>query len=152
LETTTAIRDRTGWLAGPWDAEPEDRIAWRDEDTGLPCVLLRNHMGSWCGYVAVPPGHPWHGAKLSEYPEGVAYPKVHGGITYSNRSREHVCLGSTPDDSDGLWWVGFDAGHAYDLVPGFARLRSSKGDVYRNIGYMRAEVQTLARQAKACAA
>lgn len=68
-EKTETFIDRTGWPSGPWDDEP-DRVEWRDEATGLPCLALRNDMfGSWCGYVAVPPGHPVHGL-LGEFTNG----------------------------------------------------------------------------------
>ena len=51
--------DRSDWLPGPWDDEP-DRVEWRDEATGLPCLLRRGSpfIGVWCGYVALPPDHP----------------------------------------------------------------------------------------------
>ena len=32
--------DRKGWLSGEWDNEP-DLIEWRDEKTGLPCLMVR---------------------------------------------------------------------------------------------------------------
>jgi hypothetical protein len=46
--------------AGEWDNEP-DKIQWLDEDTGLDCLMVRNHFGSWCGYVGVTEGHPLFG-------------------------------------------------------------------------------------------
>lgn len=42
--------DRTGWGSGPWDNEP-DRLEWKDEKTSMPCLMVRNDMGNWCGYV-----------------------------------------------------------------------------------------------------
>ncbi len=51
--------DRSHWQdSGPWVNEP-DRVEW--SRAGLPCLMLRNRSGAWCGYVAVPPGHPLHG-------------------------------------------------------------------------------------------
>jgi hypothetical protein len=47
--------DRTNWPVGPWDAEG-DREEWRA--FGLPCLAVRNHFGSWCGYAAVADKHP----------------------------------------------------------------------------------------------
>lgn len=49
-------QERSRWGRGAWDAEP-DRREWRHE--GMPCLLIRNRQGAWCGYVALGPGHPW---------------------------------------------------------------------------------------------
>ena len=57
--------DKSAWSPGPWKDEP-DRIEWRDEATGLPCLIVRNNGGALCGYVAVNPGHPLHGKKYSD--------------------------------------------------------------------------------------
>jgi hypothetical protein len=59
--------DKSTWGDGPWMTEP-DRVEWRH--AGLPCLALRNQMGVWCGYAAVPPGHPWHGVHYSACAEG----------------------------------------------------------------------------------
>lgn len=50
-------------LDGPWNSEP-DHVNF--EHAGLPCMLHRNRMGAWCGYVAVPPGHIYHGKNYSD--------------------------------------------------------------------------------------
>ena len=51
--------DKATWGDGPWQTEP-DRVEWTH--AGLPCLALRNKtFGGWCGYAAVPPGHPLHG-------------------------------------------------------------------------------------------
>lgn len=57
--------DKSAWGDGPWTSEP-DRAEW--EHAGLPCLALRGpeFSGHWCGYVAVPPGHPMHGKGYSE--------------------------------------------------------------------------------------
>lgn len=55
-------RDRSNWGPGPWDREP-DRFEW--EHAGLPCMLIRGPVGSWCGYAAVVPGHPMFGKDYS---------------------------------------------------------------------------------------
>lgn len=53
--------DKSTWGEGPWQDEP-DKVQWQDEETGYPCLIVRNpHMGFLCGYVGVPPGHPAHG-------------------------------------------------------------------------------------------
>lgn len=50
------LYSREDKVSGPWDNEP-DRIAWVDPDTGYHSLMRRNRLGSWCGYIAVPPGH-----------------------------------------------------------------------------------------------
>lgn len=50
-------------LPGPWNDEPDHA---NFEHAGFPCMLHRNRMGGWCGYVAVPPGHVLHGKKCSD--------------------------------------------------------------------------------------
>jgi hypothetical protein len=52
--------DKLDWGAGPWVTEP-DKVLWQDEATGYWCLANRNWRvsGSWCGYVAVPPSHPY---------------------------------------------------------------------------------------------
>lgn len=39
-----------------WDQEP-DRKHWVQQ--GLDCLIVRNLMGALCGYVGVPPSHPY---------------------------------------------------------------------------------------------
>ncbi len=54
---------RAEWPAGPWTEEP-DRLEWRRH--GMPCLVLRNGQGAWCGYVGVAPGHPLHGVEYGQ--------------------------------------------------------------------------------------
>lgn len=57
--------DRRDWPDGPWMAEP-DKKQWQDEETGLPCLVLR---------------HPLHGVSY----EGLeSLGDCHGGLTYSD--------------------------------------------------------------------
>lgn len=154
--------DRDRWPAGPWDGEP-DRIAWDDDVTGLQCIMLRNRMGAWCGYVAVPAGHPWHGvdqAAACALPSGIAEPEVHGGVTYSAPSAGVVGVGichvPKPGEPDDVWWVGFDTAHCFDVVPGLEAYRQSRGipvsrllgETYKDRAYVEAQVVRLARQAR----
>lgn len=160
----TRYTDREGWPEGPWDDEP-DRVAWVDETTGLPCLVRRGGGGAWCGYVAVSPGHPWHGTDYSECLTGAhdddiycecsphALTEVHGGLTYAAECegdpREGICHVPTEGGPDDVWWLGFDCGHLGDLTP--HQLASGYGDrgVYRTVGYVRAQTLALAAQVKA---
>lgn len=104
---------------GPWVDEP-DRKEWVAH--GLPCIVKRNsELGTMCGYVAVPPGHPLHGAGdcdaddrkralLREMPS-------HGGVTYAQPCEGDVCHVPAPGEPDNVWWFGWDAGHAFDVQP-----------------------------------
>lgn len=133
--------DRTGWSAGPWDSEP-DRLEWRAH--GMPCLIARNELGALCGYVAVPPGHPLHGADLLAL-DGL---RVHGGVTYVGPCARMICHVAETGEPDDVWWVGFDACHAFDAWP--ALLMSGPVE-YRSIDYMREQTESLASQLAAVA-
>lgn len=152
---TNPDMDRSEWGPGPWDEEP-DKISWTDEETGLPCLLVRNQMSAWCGYVAVEPGHPLHG---KDY-EVASDLHVHGGLTFSSFCQEDgdenhsICHIPEPGKPDRVYWFGFDAAHAHDLVPSYTRFwqqlgyNSDRHFSYRTAAYMRTECERLARQLK----
>lgn len=142
--------DKSDWPEGPWHHEP-DKVQWVDEATGLPCLVVRNVMGAWCGYVGVPPGHAWHGVGFGAIDAGVF---VHGGLTFAGPCQPDadesagVCHVPDPGEADDVWWVGFDCNHCFDVMPVWVRLAA--GDAaYRDLAYVRAEVTGLASQAKA---
>lgn len=134
--------DRAGWMAGPWDGEP-DRLDWHDEATGLRCMMLRGGFhGAWCGYVALPEGHPLRGVDRDKVPA-----TVHGGVTCASDLRQRDA-----------WWIGFDASHSFDFKPGYTKDGSAWCDEtaaredYRDVAYVRAEVTKLAAQLAAVTA
>ncbi|AMN41092.1 hypothetical protein [Rhodoplanes sp. Z2-YC6860] len=62
-----------------------------------------------------------------------------------------ICHTPGPGEPDNTWWFGFDCAHAGDICPSMSRLglRSMSGDygeVYRDIDYVTAECQKLAKQ------
>ena len=148
--------DKSSWGHGEWQDEPDER-RWVDAETGYPCEIFRALEGSLCGYVGVPPGHPSYGVRHRHVDV-----EVHGGLTFSMR-----LLAS----ETGLWWFGFDCGHPGDVSPNpdprfrnrrvemsiFAEAIGCDPDqandrpdcVYRNIAYVTAQVESLARQLKA---
>lgn len=161
--------DKSTWGDGPWQSEP-DRIEFRHK--GLPCLMLRTeHMGNWCGYVAVPPEHPWHSkgytdctkkwkcreSKTDGYckhtPEHLL--NVHGGITYSNQCAGHICHVPQPGEPDNVKWFGFDCAHGGDGMPGMAGHLTNEDNFfsrgYKDVAYVRREVERLADQLKAVA-
>ncbi len=167
------VVDRSGWGLGPWSAEECDKRIWVDPRTGLGCMIRRNpHMGNWCGYVGVPPGHPWHGVDhmqcaqsppcgedfCDHSPDAVV--RVHGGLTFSERCDDeaiykdgwvHIVDMATaePGRPKDVWWFGWDAAHAEDFVPGMEpHLRDEylNGRIYRDMAYAIAETELLALQ------
>jgi len=145
--------DKSGWGDGPWLTEP-DKIQWRDEATGLPCLIVRNDMGGLCGYVGVGPENKFYGVEYTEV-DDVA---VHGGLTFSglcdvgeNEEQRCVTICHTVEkgESDDVWWLGFDCGHCYDKLPGLAKypgMRERPMDVYRDVAYVTEQIENLAKQ------
>ncbi|MCD1590233.1 hypothetical protein K7H13_05595 [Qipengyuania citrea] len=165
-EQLYVIRDRRPRGQGPWSDERFDKIAWRDAESGLDCILLRQASGVWGGFVAVAPGHPLYGYREDAIPAGASL-TPHGGIDYAeicSRNKPeavrvcHARIGGrgamldTPsaDDqtADDAWWIGFAADKPGDLVPSGSKpvLAREEGEVYRGIDYMYEETVALARQ------
>lgn len=159
-DTEPKVIDKSKWGDGPWTHEP-DRVEWRHK--GLPCLMARgpSFSGHWCGYVAVPPGHPYHG-KHYDTPDV----RVHGGLTYADKCSGHVCHVPKPGEPDDVWWFGFDCAHSGDLSPAMrarylhvgypfdsepynhkkALASTAFTDVYRDLDYVRAQTNRLAKQ------
>lgn len=143
---------------GPWHTESEHE-EFRSP-SGRPCMIHRNDMGAWCGYVAVAPDHPWHGV---EYGQIDPFPDVHGGLTYSSKCQGPLCHVPLPGESDDVWWLGFDCIHSGDLSlydvankggasvaatwipPGLGEWHAT----YKTAEYARRETLSLAEQADA---
>lgn len=136
--------DRSSWPAGPWDFEAEDRLEWRDAATRLPCLMVRNGRGAWCGYVGMPPGHPLHGVSYHDArdQDGAWIDEAHGGLTYSAACDGHICHVPQPGEPEDAWWLGFDCGHAGDHVPALA---STSYGRYRDVAYVKEKVTRLAQ-------
>jgi hypothetical protein len=158
--------DKTSWGDGPWLTEP-DKMQWVDEASGLDCLIVRNThgTGALCGYVGVPPGHPWHKVHYdavsvpSEDDETGGYVEVHGGLTYSDMCEEGrdeslgICHVPLPGRAADVWWLGFDCAHHLDLSPARAARDAERGyppdadETYKTIEYVQVECRRLARQA-----
>lgn len=125
--------DKSKFGPGPWRYEP-DKYHWVDPETKLDCLIVRNErMGNLCGYVGVPKDHPLFGKDYDDVDV-----IVHGGLTYSNECRGHICH----DAAQEVWWFGFDCGHCDDLIPSLAWC----GGVYRTFTYVTLECLALAQQ------
>lgn len=113
--------------------------------------VTSNGIGYRCGYVRIPPGHPWHG---KGYDDVKPYPEVHGGLTFTEPDT-HCGKGGADD----AWWLGFDCAHAGDaadpslptsdgapLHPALARLGRESGEI-RTTDYVEEQCRRLAEQA-----
>ena len=134
-------------------------------DAGYPAAIRRSPVaGALCGYVGVPPEHPYHGKDWQTLELGV---QPHGGLTYGGPLENLVEV---------AWWLGFDCGHAFDYMPALEALlhaiRAPKywahhaahgpplplapfqglGGTYRHLAYGKNETDTLARELRAAAA
>ena len=174
--------DKAAWGDGPWVGEP-DKVQWRDRSTGLFCLANRNlWIGNWCGYVGVRPSHPAYGKNYDD--DVLASVSVHGGLTFAEGCRPpradpaafadeiafsgarllpgadlteaRIChVAPTPAEDD-VWWLGWDAGHAWDLMPARAGWRRRVApelpltdfpyETYRDLAYVKRECRRLARQ------
>lgn len=160
IRTYTTL-DRTAWRSGPWDREPFDKIQWVDEETDLDCLAVRNSIGAWCGYVGVGSDHPWFDIAYTGCTQGCGESwcghspesliDVHGGITYSDRCQEgpedhSICHVPMPGRPDPVWWFGWDACHAGDIMPGYESACVTDRAEYRTLEYVRRQCRDMARQ------
>jgi hypothetical protein len=139
-----------GVVTQPWENEP-DRVEFNH--VGFPCLALRGPVGAWCGYVAVPPGHPMH-----TKPYNAVDVAVHGGLTYAGVCQGPICHKPEPGEPDDVWWLGFDCAHFGDLTPSMVKLRQKMpeifgqfdhlhtNEVYRDLEYVKNEIRQLAEQ------
>lgn len=125
-----------------WDKEP-NRAEFKH--AGFDCLINRNQLGAWCGYVAVTKGHPWFERHYNDVDAN-----VHGGLTYSEHCQGGVCHVPAPGAEDDVWWLGFDCCHCFDVTPALVRLKMSVGprETYKNIYFALQETKRLAEQAR----
>lgn len=123
-EAEAVAQAKVQWGAGPWQDEP-DRVEF--EHAGFPCLIRRTEFGALCGYVAMPPGHPWHG----QHYDNRGLPEAHGGLTFAGECHGPICHEPKWGEPADVWWLGFDCAHAWDLTPGLrALLRHAKDKIY----------------------
>lgn len=99
-------------------------------------LILEMHgdgMRFLCGYLAVPPGHPWNGQAYDAIDAN-----VHGGLTFAGQPNWRV-----RPAPDGWWWVGFDCAHYLDAF----LVESKMPGVRRDEAFVRSELASLAAQA-----
>lgn len=146
------VIDKSAWERGPWDDEP-DKVQWTDDATGLPCLIKRSRHGALCGYVGLPPEHPWYGRDYGDIPVD-----VHGELTFAggcehgDNPAKGICHIPEPGQPDNVWWLGFDCANAWDYsdMASSPEWRKqwprSSDEIYRDIAYVRDECTKLAEQ------
>lgn len=179
MRTWTFAEARPPGEPGPWTDEP-DKAQWVDEATGLDCLIVRGPItGALCGYVGVPPGHPFHGQSHHDgepMADAISDLHVHGGINFTSFCQEGaedgyaVCHVPEPGRPERVWWLGFDCGHAFDYSPWLralsrrfspdlyppynheaAVLATGLREIYRTFDYVRGQVAHLAHQVQEAA-
>lgn len=116
--------------------------------------IVHNDLGYRCGYVKLPPNHPWYGKDYND----LDFVEVHGGLTFAEADESCDQVG----EDDG-WWIGFDCAHAGDAKDPLlmtvedlkweAELSSKCGnlsrtrDTIKTTEYVREECKSLIEQA-----
>lgn len=139
----------------------------------FPCSIWKNDSGTLCGYLGVPPSHPWYRQDQGWF-GALGEIDVHGGITLACHEKSarrpsdeyRAAMLKAPiggpypklewvdspykddaswphDTGQDVWWIGFDCDHLHDYNPASPR----PGTVYRDEAYVRRELEGLARQA-----
>jgi hypothetical protein len=101
--------------------------------SGLKCLIMRDKFLFLGGYVGLPVGHAFHGAHFGDIPA-----TAHRGLTFSGQ-------GDGERREKGYWWVGFYCDRPGDRVPG-RPYPDRGGETYRDLGYVRSELEKLAEQ------
>lgn len=114
-------------MSKEWENEPNE-VSF--EVNRRPCLILREkYLGHLCGYCRVSGGLLERGYDHDSYKDI----DVLGGLTYAGKI------------GDG-WWIGFDCAHPGDIRPYSDNWFNNGYAVYRNIGYVKREVESLAKQ------
>lgn len=137
-------------------AWPEALLA-KGEHLGFEWEVTQNRIAYRCGYVRIPPGHPWHGLHYDHDDLRTIdgeWVDVHGGLTFSEPDTH--CDKGGPDDA---WWLGFDCAHAGDApdpaLEGYnercdmtrTHPETFRHDTIKSTDYVRNECLGLIRQA-----
>lgn len=126
----------------PWNHEPDG--LWFTTVYGYAALIVRHpYFKHLCGYMGVPPGHPWYGLN---YDADALDCTVHGGVTYTDK--EPPKYPDCPLTDAGLWWLGFDCAHCGDYMPGL-NARIGPYETYRTLDYVQTQLEGLAEQADA---
>lgn len=145
MKTKTWI-DKSAWADGEWQHEP-DRMEW--VYLGFPCLIVRQDESWLCGYVGIPPTHPYYGKDIED--NELKFMQVHGKITLSEASQQSndpraVCHQLLPTTDD-YWWLGFDCSHSEDVFPIILTVYTFQNTAsYKNLEFVKNQVEYLAQQ------
>lgn len=142
-ESWENLVDKRAWEDGPWKDEPDKK---QFHYMGLPCLIVRTEeIGTLCGYVGVDPSHPWYGKntnQIASQAEAMSL-TVHGGINYAKETTDLVGPVLEENDPSDWWWIGFHCANADDYWPGVAKERKTPASWYRDIDYVKTNVESL---------
>ena len=137
-------------MCNPVTTANPDALLDKGVHEGFEWEVTSNRTGYRCGYVRVPPGHPWHGKDYDSIDA-----EVHGGLTFAEPDTD--CGKGADDDA---WWVGFDCAHCMDApdpdLPGYRKEWDHGGRLdpgvfptatIKTTAYVAAECRELAAQA-----
>lgn len=128
-----------------------DRIQWRDEKTGLYCLMVRHpQLGVWRGYVGVPEDHSfyWRGYQDCEF---MVFHEVNYSAAFdASEGGDIYYLDVVSGSRVPLWFFGFAAESINDYIPEVhspanSNIRLPQGQ-YKDLGFIRTEVTSLAQQ------
>lgn len=127
---------------GIWQQEP-DKVVWIDEVTKLDCMLLRNDLGSWCGYVGVPESHPYFGLSCSRVEFAFEREINFSDSCQAGASEDEkfVCHCRAHGHGE-TWWFGFHCADSHDYNPGLS-FQFIGAEYYCDINYARTLVECL---------
>jgi hypothetical protein len=113
-----------------------ERVLLKGVHLGYEYEVTTNGQAVRCGYVRIPPGHPWHGR-----PAGEVDAAAHGGVNFAEPD-----VNCGKGGADDAWWLGFDCGHAWDArdpeLPGYEDFAYIEG-LFRRAGPDFREIRTL---------
>jgi hypothetical protein len=175
MEAAKYMVDKSKWDRGPWDEEPDLENLTTAE--GFDALVFRTSWnGSFCGYVGVPPSHPWYG---KEYGAAVKMTEKQAKEPVDIDRVSVISLfmmaasDTDPDDEASIdciirvhggltysgfgrerfgekpdfWYFGFDCAHSGDMSPATAsRYGFGLDERYRDIDYVRREIAALSKQ------
>lgn len=107
---------------GEWLDEPDEILfQYKDYDCWVKRIFEKEPYaeklyyfgGHLCGYVAIPPEHPFYQKRYEDIDID-----VHGGLTFGECSNKH--------------WIGFDCAHSGDIVPSTKELRKTLPSLYNS--------------------
>lgn len=109
-------RPRLEWGPGPWQDEP-DLVRWTTAAGPRGLIWRAPVTGSLCGYAEVTREHPFFSKQWRQLETPI---EAHGGLTFAGTFDPESLrteVGQLGGDWLDSWWLGFDCGHCFDMMP-----------------------------------